>query len=208
MLIVAAIDSAAPNAKHHGSGVTGSSVVSLATRAPDIGDAASNDQQGRSAVPPPAGQSKSTTSTAQWPGPWKATMRGRPVRALYAAWAIPGSGPLVWDLMSLVVPPYPPPRYTTDQPEVSAWLRRGDAPPNYDSFGLVTYHYLANQQATDVDLDAVCSWRTARALLRGHDPATHSDRRRASRMVHQERQLLRRLTRHSRHAETCALVIP
>jgi mannose-6-phosphate isomerase-like protein (cupin superfamily) len=53
--------------------------------------------------------------------------------------------------MSLVVPPYPPPRYTNDEPEVSAWLRRGDAPPDYDSFGLVTYHYLANQQATDGD---------------------------------------------------------
>lgn len=33
----------------------------------------------------------SAKSTALWPGPWKATMRGRPVRALYAAWAIPGS---------------------------------------------------------------------------------------------------------------------
>ena len=53
--------------------------------------------------------------------------------------------------MSLVVPPYPPPRYTKDEPEVSAWLRRGDEPPDYDSFGTVQYHYLANQQATDGD---------------------------------------------------------
>ncbi len=53
--------------------------------------------------------------------------------------------------MSLVVPPYPPARYTKDEPEVSAWLRRGTDPPDYDSFGLVKYHYLANQQATDGD---------------------------------------------------------
>ena len=52
--------------------------------------------------------------------------------------------------MSLVVPPYPPARYTTDEPEVSAWLRRGDESPDYDSLG-VNYHYLANQQATDGD---------------------------------------------------------
>ena len=53
--------------------------------------------------------------------------------------------------MSLVVPPYPPARYTADQPEVSARLRRADQPPDYDSFGLVRYHYLANQQATGGD---------------------------------------------------------
>ena len=53
--------------------------------------------------------------------------------------------------MSLVVPPYPPPRFTKDHPEASATLRRGDAPPDYDSFGLVQYHYLANQQKTDGD---------------------------------------------------------
>jgi len=53
--------------------------------------------------------------------------------------------------MSLVVPPYPPARYTKDQPEVSAWLRRGDEPPDSDSFGLVKYHYLADRQATDGD---------------------------------------------------------
>jgi mannose-6-phosphate isomerase-like protein (cupin superfamily) len=52
--------------------------------------------------------------------------------------------------MSLVVPPYPPPRYLNDEPEVSARLRRADEPPNYESFG-VYYHYLANQQATDGD---------------------------------------------------------
>jgi hypothetical protein len=28
--------------------------------------------------------------------------------------------------ISLVLPPYPPARYTKDDPEVSAWLRRGD----------------------------------------------------------------------------------
>ena len=53
--------------------------------------------------------------------------------------------------MSLVVPPYPPARYTADQPEVSARLRRADQPPDYDSFGLVRYHYLANQRATGGD---------------------------------------------------------
>lgn len=53
--------------------------------------------------------------------------------------------------MSLIVPPYPPPRFTKDDPERSATLRRGDAPPDYDSFGLVQYHYLANQQKTDGD---------------------------------------------------------
>jgi len=52
--------------------------------------------------------------------------------------------------MSLVVPPYPPPRYTKDEPEVSAWLKRADQPPDYETFG-IKYHYLANQQATDGD---------------------------------------------------------
>ncbi|MGQ9351655.1 cupin domain-containing protein [Mycolicibacterium gilvum] len=53
--------------------------------------------------------------------------------------------------MSLVVPPYPPPRYTAEQPEVSAWLKRADEPPDYDAFGHVQYHYLAGQQDTDGD---------------------------------------------------------
>ena len=53
--------------------------------------------------------------------------------------------------MSLMVPPYPPRRYTRDEPEVSATLRRADTPADYDSFGLVKYHYLANQQKTDGD---------------------------------------------------------
>ncbi|WP_319448065.1 MULTISPECIES: cupin domain-containing protein [unclassified Mycobacterium] len=53
--------------------------------------------------------------------------------------------------MSLVVPPYPPQRFTNEQPEVGATLRRADEPPDYDSFGLVQYHYLANQQKTDGD---------------------------------------------------------
>jgi hypothetical protein len=45
--------------------------------------------------------------------------------------------------MSLVVPPYPGPRYLKDQPEVSAWIKRADEPPDYETFG-VKYHYLAN----------------------------------------------------------------
>jgi mannose-6-phosphate isomerase-like protein (cupin superfamily) len=53
--------------------------------------------------------------------------------------------------MSLFVPPYPPARFTKDEPEVSARLRRGTDPPDYDSFGRVTYHYLANMDATDGD---------------------------------------------------------
>lgn len=53
--------------------------------------------------------------------------------------------------MSLIVPPYPPVRYANDEPEVSASLRRGDQPADYDSFGLVQYHYLANQQKTGGD---------------------------------------------------------
>lgn len=52
--------------------------------------------------------------------------------------------------MSLVVPPYPPARYTSDEPEVSAWLKRADETPDYETFG-VRYHYLATQQATDGD---------------------------------------------------------
>jgi mannose-6-phosphate isomerase-like protein (cupin superfamily) len=53
-------------------------------------------------------------------------------------------------VMSLVVPPYPPPRYTKDEPEVSAWLKRAESPPDYESPG-VRYHYLANQEATGGD---------------------------------------------------------
>ena len=53
--------------------------------------------------------------------------------------------------MSLVVPPYPPARYTADKPEVSATLRRGDEPADYDSHGLVQYHYLADQKKTAGD---------------------------------------------------------
>jgi mannose-6-phosphate isomerase-like protein (cupin superfamily) len=52
--------------------------------------------------------------------------------------------------MSLVVPPYPPTRYTKDEPEVSAWLKRSDEPPDYQTYG-VKYQYLANQQATGGD---------------------------------------------------------
>jgi mannose-6-phosphate isomerase-like protein (cupin superfamily) len=53
--------------------------------------------------------------------------------------------------ISLVLPPYPPARYTKDDPEVSAWLRCGDQPPDYDSFGLVKYHYLASEDDTAGD---------------------------------------------------------
>lgn len=53
--------------------------------------------------------------------------------------------------MSLIVPPYPPARYTAEKPEVSARLRRADEPADHDSFGLVQYHYLANQQSTNGD---------------------------------------------------------
>jgi quercetin dioxygenase-like cupin family protein len=53
--------------------------------------------------------------------------------------------------MSLVVPPYPPARYTDAEPQVSASLRRGTDPPDYDSFGVVKYHYLASQRATGGD---------------------------------------------------------
>jgi quercetin dioxygenase-like cupin family protein len=52
--------------------------------------------------------------------------------------------------MSLVVPPYPPRRYTKDQPEVSATFRSADTPADYESFG-TRYHYLANRQKTDGD---------------------------------------------------------
>ncbi len=52
--------------------------------------------------------------------------------------------------MSLYVPPYPPPRYTKDEPEVSARLRRGESPADHEWHG-TAYHYLANQQATGGD---------------------------------------------------------
>jgi quercetin dioxygenase-like cupin family protein len=52
--------------------------------------------------------------------------------------------------MSLVVPPYPPPGYTGDEPEVSAWFKRADQPPDHQTPG-VNHHYLANQQDTDGD---------------------------------------------------------
>jgi mannose-6-phosphate isomerase-like protein (cupin superfamily) len=61
----------------------------------------------------------------------------------------------LWEEMSLWdprnVPPYPSARFTKDEPEVSAWLRRGTDAPDYDSFGTVQYHYLANEQATNGD---------------------------------------------------------
>jgi hypothetical protein len=53
--------------------------------------------------------------------------------------------------ISLVLPPYPPARCTKDDPEISAWLRGGGQPPDYDSFGLVKYHYLASEDDTAGD---------------------------------------------------------
>ncbi|KUH98132.1 cupin domain-containing protein [Mycobacterium sp. IS-3022] len=55
----------------------------------------------------------------------------------------------LWDPRN--VPPYPPDRYTGEEPEASAWLRRSTEPADYDASGLVKYHYLANQEATDGD---------------------------------------------------------
>jgi hypothetical protein len=51
------------------------------------------------------------------------------------------------------VPPYPPTRYTKDQAEASAWVRRGDAAPDYETrlATPVKYHYLADQDKTDGD---------------------------------------------------------
>lgn len=59
------------------------------------------------------------------------------------------------------VPPYPPIRYTKEKAEVSAWIRRGDAPPDYEAplsqdehsnlASQVRYHYLASQEETDGD---------------------------------------------------------
>lgn len=51
------------------------------------------------------------------------------------------------------VPPYPPIRYTKDQPEASAWVRRGDVAPDYETHfaNQVKYHYLADQEQTDGD---------------------------------------------------------
>lgn len=74
--------------------------------------------------------------------------------------------------MSLIVPPYPPPRYTADDPEVSAWVRRGDQPADYDAFGLVKYHYLANQQQTEGDYGLY----RVEISPRGGGPAPHYHR--------------------------------
>lgn len=77
----------------------------------------------------------------------------------------------LWDPRN--VPPYPPARYTADEPEVSALLRPGTDPPDYESFALVKYHYLANQQATDGDyglyrVDIAPTGRTRTALSPHH----------------------------------------
>jgi quercetin dioxygenase-like cupin family protein len=58
------------------------------------------------------------------------------------------------------VPPYPPIRYTKEQPEASAWARSGDAAPDYLTPRVVKgtklatnvkYHYLADQDQTGGD---------------------------------------------------------
>lgn len=51
--------------------------------------------------------------------------------------------------MSLHVPPYPPPRYDGDG-EVSAALRRGDTPADFETWR-VKYSYLATEQSTGGD---------------------------------------------------------
>jgi hypothetical protein len=53
-------------------------------------------------------------------------------------------------MMSLVVPQYPPPRYTGDTGEVSATMRTADTPANHESLGL-SFHYLATKTSTDGD---------------------------------------------------------
>ncbi len=62
-----------------------------------------------------------------------------------------GDGVSLWSPQD--VPPYPPIRYTKDQPEASAWVRRGDAPPDYESrlASEVKYHYLADREQTGGD---------------------------------------------------------
>jgi mannose-6-phosphate isomerase-like protein (cupin superfamily) len=52
--------------------------------------------------------------------------------------------------MSLVLPSYPPPRYTGDAGEVTAWLKRADEPADYE-LGGSKYYYLATQQSTGGD---------------------------------------------------------
>ena len=52
----------------------------------------------------------------------------------------------LWDPRN--VPPYPPARFTKDEPEISASLRRGTDTPDYVTPGKTEYHYLANQKAT------------------------------------------------------------
>jgi quercetin dioxygenase-like cupin family protein len=51
------------------------------------------------------------------------------------------------------VPPYPPIRYTKDHPDTSAWVRRGDVAPDYETHfaNHVKYHYLADQEQSDGD---------------------------------------------------------
>ena len=54
-------------------------------------------------------------------------------RSVHTGDAMPHTG-----TMSLVVPPYPPARYTNDEPEISAWLKRADQPPDYETSGSST----------------------------------------------------------------------
>ena len=78
------------------------------------------------------------------------------------------------------VPAYPPIRYTKDRPEASAWVRRGDAAPDYEARARdsqsylatqVKYHYLASQEQTGGDY---ALYRVERGPNAG-GPAPHSD---------------------------------
>jgi hypothetical protein len=82
----------------------------------------------------------------------------------------------LWDPRN--VPPYPAARYPKDEPKASAWLRASTrkcwGQPDYNSFGLVKYHYLANQKQTDGDRGlyrveiSPNGWRTGTAISPGH----------------------------------------
>jgi mannose-6-phosphate isomerase-like protein (cupin superfamily) len=52
--------------------------------------------------------------------------------------------------MSLVAPDYPERRYAGDTGEISAAMRRADARPDHESFG-ISFHYLATKASTDGD---------------------------------------------------------
>jgi hypothetical protein len=64
---------------------------------------------------------------------------------------IPASNRPILKIVSLVVPPFAPARFTNDQPESVRGFGASDQPPDHDSFGTVRYHYLADQWATGDD---------------------------------------------------------